>query len=129
MGTTHFACHAESFVAKDQTAFERTCRDCKLTGAPGRQLLAKSLLTSYRRCRSEEELVELGVDDPAIGGRLGVGEVEVSVSVDADSLDDAQAEGSATIRSAIHAAGGATPGWRIDWTAARTHQELAPACD
>lgn len=41
-------------------AFERTCRDCNLTGAPGRQLLAKSLLTGYRRCNSEEELVELG---------------------------------------------------------------------
>lgn len=78
-----------------------------------------------------EELVDLGVDDPAVGARLGAGEVEISISLDADSLDAAQAEGNATIRTAIHAAGGATPGWRIDWTAARTHQELAPAnaCD
>jgi hypothetical protein len=74
-----------------------------------------------------EELVDLGAADPAVGARLDANEVEVSVSVEADTLDEAQTTGNSMIRSAIHAAGGSTPDWRIDWTATRTHHALAPA--
>ena len=39
--------------------------------------------------RVMEELVRLGVEDPAIGGTLTTGEVEISITVDAESLDEA----------------------------------------
>jgi hypothetical protein len=74
-----------------------------------------------------DELVTLGAEDPDIGTRLGSGEVEISVTVDADSLDDANERGSAMIRAAIHAGGGSTPGWRVEWVSARTQHDLAPA--
>jgi hypothetical protein len=62
-----------------------------------------------------DELEVLKAEDPAIGAALAQGEVEITVSVEADSLDEAQAKGSAVIRSAVHAAGVATPDWSIDW--------------
>ncbi|HEY8578779.1 MAG TPA: hypothetical protein VIL72_02760 [Beijerinckiaceae bacterium] len=40
-------------------AFDQACAACDLTGAHGRQRLAKSLLQSYRRGRSEAEMVRL----------------------------------------------------------------------
>lgn len=73
------------------------------------------------------ELIDLGVEDPAIGARLEAREVEISVTVDADSLDDAAQRGFTTIRSAVHAAGFGTPGWSVDWVGARTAYELTPA--
>ncbi len=62
-----------------------------------------------------DELVKLTeVDetlyDPSIGADLVAGEVEFSLSVDADE-DEAIPKALGAIRTAIHAAGGGTPGW------------------
>lgn len=76
-----------------------------------------------------EELLRLDAGDPAIGLRLTAREVEISVIVESESLDDAEGRGNGMIRAAIHAAGGATPGWEIDWTRSRTARDLLPtAC-
>jgi hypothetical protein len=53
--------------------------------------------------RVMEELVRLGVEDPAIGGTLTTGEVEISITVGAESLDDAVPKAISTLRTAIHA--------------------------
>ena len=58
-----------------------------------------------------EELVKLDVTDPSIGGTLSDGDVELSLAVEAETLENATANVFGTIRTAIHAAGGGTPGW------------------
>jgi hypothetical protein len=58
-----------------------------------------------------EELLRLGAEDPAIGGALEAGEVEISLTVDAPSPEDAVPVALSTIRAAIHAAEGHTPDW------------------
>jgi hypothetical protein len=72
-----------------------------------------------------EELIRLGVADPAIGGALATGEVEISITVDASTPEEAIPKAMSTLRTALHAAGIATPGWpgwregtattRVDW--------------
>ena len=61
--------------------------------------------------RVMEELVKLDVTDPSIGGTLSDGDIEFSLAVEADTLEKATASVFGTIRTAIHAAGGGTPGW------------------
>jgi hypothetical protein len=58
-----------------------------------------------------EELVKLDVTDPSIGGTLSDGDIELSLAVETDTLENATASAFGTIRAAIHAAGGGTPGW------------------
>jgi hypothetical protein len=58
-----------------------------------------------------EELVKLDVTDPSIGGTLSDGDIEFSLAVEAETLEKATATTFGTIRAAIHAAGGGTPGW------------------
>jgi hypothetical protein len=58
-----------------------------------------------------EELVELRVTDPSIGGTLSDGDIEFSLGVEAETLEEATASAFGTIRAEIHAAGGGTPGW------------------
>jgi hypothetical protein len=58
-----------------------------------------------------DELVKLDVTDPSIGGTLTEGDVEFSLAVEADTLETATVHAFGTIRAAIHAAGGGTPGW------------------
>lgn len=58
-----------------------------------------------------EELVRLGVEDPAIGGTLTTGEVEITITVDAESPEEAMPKAMGTLRAAIHAAGVSTPDW------------------
>lgn len=58
-----------------------------------------------------EELCGLGITDPWIGATMSTGEVDVSLQVEAASMDEAFVQAMATIRSAIHAAGGGTPDW------------------
>jgi hypothetical protein len=58
-----------------------------------------------------EELVELHVTDPSIGGVLSDGDIEFSLAIEAETLEKATASAFGTIRAAIHAAGGGTPGW------------------
>jgi hypothetical protein len=61
--------------------------------------------------RVMEELLRLGAEDVAIGGAMQAGEVDISLTVEATSPEDAVAKGMTTIRTAIHAAEGHTPGW------------------
>lgn len=49
--------------------------------------------------------------DFSIGADAETGEVEIEVTVQAESVEDALATGISWIRSAIHAAGAGTPGW------------------
>jgi hypothetical protein len=58
-----------------------------------------------------EELVKLDVTDPSIGGTLSDGDIELTLAVEAETLEKATASAFGTIRTAIHAAGGGTPGW------------------
>jgi hypothetical protein len=58
-----------------------------------------------------EELVKLNVMDPSIGGTLSDGDIEFRLAVEADTLENGTASAFGTIRTAIHAAGGGTPGW------------------
>jgi hypothetical protein len=58
-----------------------------------------------------EELVRLDVTDPSIGGMLSEGDVEFSLAVEAETLEQGTASAFGTIRAAIHAAGGGTRGW------------------
>jgi hypothetical protein len=58
-----------------------------------------------------EELVKLDVTDPSIGGTLSDGDIELTLAVEAETLEKATANAFGTIRTAIHAAGGGTPGW------------------
>jgi len=66
--------------------------------------------------RVMQELLEIDAQDISISLVGSEGLVEMSVTVEAESVEDAVANGSAVLRSAIHAAGGFTPGWSIDWT-------------
>ena len=58
-----------------------------------------------------EELVKLDVTDPSIGGTLSDGDIELTLAVEAETLEKATASAFGTIRTAVHAAGGGTPGW------------------
>jgi hypothetical protein len=58
-----------------------------------------------------EELIRLGVEDPAIGGSMTSGGIEISLTMDAESPEEAIPKGAATVRSAVHAAQVATPNW------------------
>jgi hypothetical protein len=70
--------------------------------------------------RVMEELLRLGAEDPAIGGAMATGEVEISLTVDAPSPEDAVPLAMTTIRTAIHAAEGHTPNWpRFDGRAVK----------
>lgn len=62
-----------------------------------------------------EQLIKLDVENPVVAAEAHDGSVEISVTITADSPEDAVAAGSASIRSAIHAAGGYTPDWEVQW--------------
>lgn len=61
--------------------------------------------------RVMDELLKLKADDPSINATLASGVVEMSVTVDAGSFPEGARRGMDVIRTAIHAAGGATPDW------------------
>jgi hypothetical protein len=60
--------------------------------------------------RVMEELLKLKVDDPSIGGSLTSGKVRISLTIEASSKREAVRKADTLFRTAIHAAGGATPG-------------------
>jgi len=78
-----------------------------------------------------KELETLDAEDIDVSTNLREFTVVVSISLEDEDLPTAQIKGSSTIRTAFHAAGAATPGWRVDWTSAQTvpeadnHPELA----
>lgn len=57
------------------------------------------------------EQVDPSLSDSAIGLDLSKKEIEISVSSECASIDDGVRHAVAAIRTAIHAAGGATPEW------------------
>lgn len=61
--------------------------------------------------RVMEELLRLGAEDPAIGGAMRTGEVEISLNLEAASPEDAVPMAGTMIRTAIHAAEGNTADW------------------
>jgi hypothetical protein len=73
------------------------------------------------------ELERLDAKDIDVSTDLATGHVRVGIAVEADELPEAQAVGSGTIRTGFHAAGAATPGWRVDWVRASTVPELVDA--
>ena len=63
-----------------------------------------------------EELLALedagcGIHSSAVSADLGASQIAIEVSVDADSKTTAVSVAQSCIRAAVHAAGGATPGW------------------
>ncbi|MCW2736111.1 hypothetical protein [Nocardioides sp.] len=66
-----------------------------------------------------EELVKLadsdcGISDPAVSYDSDLRLVTIEVVAESDDFDDAVVTADSCIRSAIHAAGGATPGWTVE---------------
>jgi hypothetical protein len=61
--------------------------------------------------RVMEELIKLRTTDPSIGGTLPDGDIEFSLAVEGETLQDAVMGAFGTIRTAIHAAEGGTGGW------------------
>lgn len=77
-----------------------------------------------------EELVKLaardcGIADPAISFDRSQGIVTIEVSAADGDFDQAVVVADSCIRTAIHAAGGATPGWTLEKRS--QHAELADA--
>ena len=66
------------------------------------------------------QLLELDADDATVSATLVSGEVEISVTVEAQSLEEAAEKGSALIRTALHAAGAFTPNWSVEWISVHT---------
>ncbi len=60
------------------------------------------------------ELLNLEADDPSVGGSLAKGYLEVEVSVESVTLEEALATGASQIRAALHAAGVGTADWPCD---------------
>jgi hypothetical protein len=58
-----------------------------------------------------EEFLALRVDDPGIGVDFQRREVSISLVAEGEKVEDVITAGVGTIRTAIHAAGSATPGW------------------
>lgn len=62
-----------------------------------------------------DEAIKLeGVLDADIGATLSTGELEIWVTVETPNPDEAWPLASNAVRCAIHAAGGATPGWPVE---------------
>ena len=69
------------------------------------------------------ELEKIYAEDIDVSTNLTTRNVSVSISLDAEDLFTAQVGGGGTIRTALHAAGAATPAWSIDWVKATTVPE------
>ena len=79
-----------------------------------------------------EALVELegsgcGIADSAVAADASERTVEISLTATGPTYEDAEACGSACMRTAIHTGGGHTPNWNWDLTAEAERSELIPA--
>lgn len=61
-------------------------------------------------------------EDATVGGAMARGTFEVSMTVEADTPQDAIDTGSRAISSAMQAAGGFVPGWSPEWITARANR-------
>lgn len=82
----------------------------------------------------DDVMVELmdcaDIVDPTMFTTFSKGDVEICVTLKARTRRDAEKKASALIRAAVHAAGGFTGGWTIDWErpkASKVGRELADA--
>jgi hypothetical protein len=57
------------------------------------------------------EEADLAIQDPDLAADISTGHVDVQMVVEADDPAAAMVKALATLRAAIHAIGGATPGW------------------
>ncbi len=57
------------------------------------------------------DLVDQGVEDPSVSGSIAQGTVEISVTVEAPTRNEALARADAAVRAALHAAGACTDEW------------------
>jgi len=73
------------------------------------------------------EDVDPAISDPDLAADLSSGHVDVQMTVEAADPAVAMVKALATLRSAIHAIGGATPGWET--TTAVMHAAPADAAD
>jgi len=79
------------------------------------------------------ELESLSAQDIDVSTNLQDYTMTVSITLEDVDLFTAQTNGSGTIRTAFHAVGVSTPGWRVDWTRAETlpeadnHPQMEPA--
>ena len=96
--------------------------DLVVTDATG-TLLAMDILEAILD-EIYEQLVTLDGSDHDIGATLARGEVKIAVNVEASTPEGAAGAGGAIIRAAIHAAGGSTPDWSVDYL--RIAAELDP---
>ena len=69
------------------------------------------------------ELEHIDAEDIDVSTNLKTCEVSGSISLEAQDLFAAQVTGGGTIRTALHAAGAATPAWSITWVKATTVPE------
>lgn len=67
------------------------------------------------------------VIDADLGARLNHAEFDVTMAIDADNELTALSQGIAAVRCAIHAAGGATPGWEEHFETIRQEIRREPA--
>lgn len=58
------------------------------------------------------EATDAAIEDPDLAADLSTGIVDVQMTVDAPDPAEAMVKALATLRSAIHAIGDATPGWK-----------------
>ena len=73
------------------------------------------------------EAADAAIEDPDLEADLSSGHVDVQMIVDAEDPAAAMVKAFATLRSAIHAIGGATPGWET--ASAVMHVAPADAAD
>jgi len=69
------------------------------------------------------EAADAAIADPDLAAELSTGRVDVQMIIEADDPAEAMVKALATLRSAIHAIGDATPGWET----ATAVMHVAPA--
>jgi hypothetical protein len=74
-------------------------------------------LTDERLCKLMDALLDIAkadprLADPDIAASMARGVADVQMTVAADGLIDAASQADCALRSALHAIGDATPGWR-----------------
>jgi hypothetical protein len=73
------------------------------------------------------EAADAAIEDPELAADLGTCGLDVQMTVEAEDPAAAMVKALATLRAAIHAVGGATPGWET--TTAIMHVEPAEAAE
>jgi hypothetical protein len=75
------------------------------------------------------EFTKLATNTPRVEGRPETGGLCVSVDVEESDMFMASVAGFSQIRTAVHAAGLGTPGWKVDWFKTTTIRPRKPASE